>query len=76
MVRRGLLAKGVDESDRRSAVLSLTDAGRRTLAEADARLDELAGRILSELTADDRERLAASVAVVSDRVSELLRLAG
>lgn len=73
LVRRGLLARQVDESDRRSSVLTLTAQGERSLADADARLDELAVRILSELELDDRDGLARGVSLVSARVTELLR---
>lgn len=73
LVRKGLLERRTDPTDRRAANLMLTDAGLRTLHQADARLDALSEEILGDLPPQRRERLRREVSRVSGRVTALLR---
>ncbi len=73
LVRKGLLERRPDTKDRRAANLVLTEAGLRTLDEADARLDALAEEILGDLSARRRAQLRRELSRVSGRVTALLR---
>ena len=73
LVRKGLLEREVDTSDRRSSQLSLTPAGRRAMAEADVVLNELAEELLADLDEDELAALERSISSVTGRVTARLR---
>jgi DNA-binding MarR family transcriptional regulator len=55
--RRQLIARAVDEDNRRRMVITLTDQGRAFLAEYDPQVARLEDRMLEDLAADDRQTL-------------------
>jgi len=57
----GLVAVAAGGEDRRIRIARLTAVGRRERAALDARSDELAGSLLSPLSAHQRERLVAAM---------------
>src|SRR5262245_48356504 len=72
LAREGLVRIGRQGEDRRVRELRLTAAGRREIAEMNARSDRLAGRFLQPLSPRQRETLVAAMA----EVHRLLRAAG
>lgn len=54
---QGLVARLRDPQDRRRSVVTLTDAGRRKLADADALAHRLETELLGDLSPDDRALL-------------------
>lgn len=76
VVRKGLLERRVDESDRRASLLRLTPAGERALADAQRRLDALAEDLLGALDPDRRAELHESASTISGQVAERLRNSG
>lgn len=73
LVRKGLLERHTDARDRRASNLVLTTEGHRALADAQARLDDLAESILANMGSDRREQLRRDVSRVRDRVTAMLR---
>jgi DNA-binding MarR family transcriptional regulator len=55
--RRGLIQRAVDAGNRRRLLISLTDEGRRFLAEYDPLVADLESRMLSRLDEPEREAL-------------------
>ena len=60
----GLVEVVEDERDRRARIARLTPAGHRERVALDARSDELAGSLLSPLTAPQQQRLVAAMGEV------------
>lgn len=73
LVRKGLLEREVDASDRRSAQLALTEAGRLAMLEADTVLDELAEELVAELDERSLVELERAISKVAARVADRLR---
>lgn len=73
LVRKGLLEREVDVSDRRSAQLTLTAEGRRAMLEADAVLNTLAEELVADLDADELEELERAISKVAAKVADRLR---
>ncbi|CAM3253176.1 MarR family winged helix-turn-helix transcriptional regulator [Stackebrandtia soli] len=63
--RDGLVARRGDAADARVVVVTLTDAGRTTLADGRARRVEALEHRLATLTDDDRARIAAALPALS-----------
>jgi DNA-binding MarR family transcriptional regulator len=61
LVERGIVARADDASDRRRVVVTLTDAGRRVIAEMEEGRRERMSRLLSQLTDEQQQRLLQSV---------------
>ncbi|HEY0357380.1 MAG TPA: MarR family transcriptional regulator [Mycobacteriales bacterium] len=59
--RRGLITRRRDPANRRRMVISLTDAARELLAEYDEPVQALEERMLSALTARQRDSLRSSL---------------
>lgn len=72
LVERGLLARTANTSDRRSHLLTLTDAGRALHAAIAPKALELEQRIFSRFTADEVERFVAMLRRI-DAVTLALR---
>jgi DNA-binding MarR family transcriptional regulator len=68
LVRRGWVERVADTADRRRTQVQLTSAGRRVLAGARRRVEELLEARLASLTPAEREQLATSL----QRVREAL----
>lgn len=64
----GLVARVRDPKDRRRSIVTLTDAGRTKLAQADAVAQRIESQVLGDLTADDRALLLRALGGVSARV--------
>jgi DNA-binding MarR family transcriptional regulator/GNAT superfamily N-acetyltransferase len=62
--KRGLLAEGDPDPDRRRRPLGLSEAGRAAFAELDRRSDEEVGALLRRLSTPDQERLLRAAATV------------
>lgn len=73
LVRKGLLEREVDASDRRSAQLALTETGRRAMLEADTVLDELAEELVADLDEHSLVELERAISKVAARVADRLR---
>lgn len=65
--RRGLVARERDPDDRRRNVVTLTDTGRKTLAELNDRIDAAQALLLEPLTAQDRTALVRLLGAVIER---------
>jgi DNA-binding MarR family transcriptional regulator len=61
LVRRGWVARGVDDDDRRQTIVRLTPGGRRVLADCRRRIEALLDRKLARLSAGERESLATGL---------------
>lgn len=61
-------------SDGRATLVTLTDAGDRTLADWAGRYEHLAERLFAGLAADDLERLEATLTTILDRLRDVLPL--
>jgi MarR family transcriptional regulator, organic hydroperoxide resistance regulator len=72
LVRRGLLETRQNESDHRSVVLYVTEAGVAAAAAGDAALRETIGTLTGELSNDQRAALADSLQIVYDAATEYL----
>jgi DNA-binding MarR family transcriptional regulator len=72
LVKRGLLERTPSQTDRRVTELSLTDTGRRALADALQRLDALAGRLTSGLSEAAAAWLAETLGPVNEQAQETL----
>lgn len=68
--RDGLVARRVDEADRRATVVRLTAAGRRHFATMARSHERLIERIFAGLADADRRGLERSLGVVRDAVSK------
>ncbi|HZE38761.1 MAG TPA: MarR family transcriptional regulator [Stackebrandtia sp.] len=69
---RGLVSRGPDASDRRRAVMAVTPAGRKTVADRrSVSVRRLAAAITQEFTPDERGELLATVELL-DRLAERL----
>ncbi len=66
--RDGLVRRRPDEHDRRCVRVSLTAAGRRTLAVKQQEVDEVRARIAASLEPDERAQAAALL----DRLAEVI----
>jgi DNA-binding MarR family transcriptional regulator len=62
--RERLLRREVDDEDRRSALVSLTEAGRQALAELRRKRTEALAARLAELSPDDLDRLTRALSVL------------
>jgi DNA-binding MarR family transcriptional regulator len=62
--RERLLRREVDDEDRRSALVSLTEAGRQALAELRRKRTEALAARLAELSPDDLDRLTRGLSVL------------
>lgn len=69
VVRLGLAEKTVDPNDRRASVLSLTDYGTTSIAEARGHRREMLDRLLASWTADEREEFQRSLTRFNDTVT-------
>jgi DNA-binding MarR family transcriptional regulator len=69
LARDGLVARRVDDADRRAVVVRLTAAGRRHFATMARSHERLIERIFSGLTTADRRALHRSLGVVRDAVT-------
>jgi len=61
LVRRGWVERVADDADRRRTQVQLTPAGRRVLAGARRRVEELLEARLASLTSAEREQVGASL---------------
>lgn len=68
VVRLGLAEKVTDPSDRRASVLSLTEGGQETVAEARTRRRGMLDALLSEWTADEREEFLRAITRFNETV--------
>jgi DNA-binding MarR family transcriptional regulator len=75
LVQRGLLRRDRDPKDGRRSILSLTGAGRRALAEASARMAELAAHLAREPDEQQVAELRHALRLLRERVVALLRSA-
>jgi len=66
LVQAGLLDRTTDTEDRRRVVLSLTPAGERLLSEVMERRRERVVAIMEQMTREDREALASSLAAFTE----------
>lgn len=73
LVRKGLIARTTDVRDRRSARLTVTDAGVRALRDGTARLETLSDRLLEGLDAAAARELREHIGTLTERVTALLR---
>lgn len=73
LVSAGLLVRGRSESDRRAATLDLSAAARDGLALWARHREQVLGRALSALSAEDRTALAAALPAVRRLLAELER---
>lgn len=76
LVAEHLVARDVDERDRRAMVVQLTEAGRAQLAEWDAAHRERLAGALDRLNPDDRARVLAAVPALGRLAAELNADAG
>lgn len=68
---QGLVARAADPSDGRKSVVSISDAGRTTLAEVRAaKRNWLAETIAAELDGDERRTVAEAVALIGRLVEK------
>jgi DNA-binding MarR family transcriptional regulator len=72
LVRKGLLARRLNEQDRRESHLNLTDAGSTALEQATLLLEHMAKEILAGVPARRRQTLARDLRRVTDHVTESL----
>lgn len=63
-----LVRRAAHPTDGRAILVTLTDAGERTLADWAGRYDELADRLFADLAADDLERLDRTLTTILDRL--------
>ncbi|HEX2916030.1 MAG TPA: MarR family transcriptional regulator [Chloroflexia bacterium] len=61
LVQEGLLAKVPSETDRRTVIISLSDAGERRYQELNVNLNEQAERVMSHLPAEERTQVQRSL---------------
>lgn len=72
MVRAGLIRREADSDDRRASRLGLTDAGRRTLAEASATYEAELGALLdAALSAEEQQGLHDLVRRLLDAANDM-----
>jgi DNA-binding MarR family transcriptional regulator len=62
LISAGYVEREADERDRRAAVVSLTDAGRKVLGESHRRMVHAFGEALGDWSEDDLERLSDGLA--------------
>ncbi|GAA3735658.1 DNA-binding MarR family transcriptional regulator [Spinactinospora alkalitolerans] len=72
LVRLGLVERTASERDRRSVDLSLTDKGRRLLAEAEQAMDQMADSIVEGVRPPSEAELSELLTPLADRVREVL----
>jgi DNA-binding MarR family transcriptional regulator len=68
LIKRGLVQKVSNPSDQRSVMLSLTRAGRETHRALHAAADELCGRWLSVLSADQRRTFETCLVILIEQI--------
>jgi DNA-binding MarR family transcriptional regulator len=73
LVRKGVLRRETDASDRRSSRLALTPEGVRVLAESQACLEELAETLFADLSPRRRADLRRDIGRVDEKIKKLLR---
>jgi len=71
LVEAGFVHRGPDAADRRVAVVTLTDAGRRQLADWDGAHQQRLGDALDELSATDRAAIRAALPALARLVEQL-----
>lgn len=75
LVERGLLARAADTSDRRRLALTVTTEGRRVVATAARPAQEQIAELLTRLSAPDRKRVYAGLALLRDLLEPVERVA-
>ena len=71
LVESGFVHRGPDPADRRVAVVTLTDAGSRQLADWDRAHQQRIGDALGELSAADRTAIRAALPALARLVDQL-----
>jgi DNA-binding MarR family transcriptional regulator len=66
----GLITRAIDPADRRSALVSISPAGRELLSIARTRKDVFLAQRLEALSADDREALDRAAAILERMLRE------
>lgn len=64
LVKRDLIERTPSAEDRRAVVLALTPKGEKALSDAEVHMEELANDLISALTAEEADELAAHLEVL------------
>ena len=70
LVRRGWVARTVDDSDRRQTLLGLTEQGRLKLADVKARAEQHIASKLSSMTASEQAELISAAELLAGVFSD------
>ncbi|WP_314732526.1 MarR family transcriptional regulator [Microbacterium sp. Marseille-Q6965] len=71
---RGFLTRTEDAADRRRVVIAITDAGRAVVKETTRRRDEWLGRVLADLSPEDRAVVRRAAEIILREVERDPRL--
>lgn len=67
LIRRGLASRRHDDKDRRRVLVSLTDVGRKALADVREAMVDIVARLLEGISEEDRE----SLVIAAERIHAL-----
>jgi DNA-binding MarR family transcriptional regulator len=72
----GYVARTPHPKDRRAILVTLTDQGRRTMAQMEQERAEIAAELVADLNADQLERLCQGLGSIAARLQGLMETAG